>query len=99
MNQQKDLEEGPWLALRKACTLRGIFPSEATLRLLWENNLEVTEKGTHPQFPVSPGDLKEGMHFYLVGGRWVFTEYYHLLRGYCCNNNCRHCVYVEQPKH
>jgi hypothetical protein len=24
---------------------------------------------------------------------WVFTEFYHLLRGHCCKNGCRHCVY------
>ncbi len=28
----------------------------------------------------------------------VFTEKYHLLRGYCCTNNCRHCPYGFDPK-
>ncbi|HYI78124.1 MAG TPA: DUF5522 domain-containing protein [Chryseolinea sp.] len=23
----------------------------------------------------------------------VFTEAYHLKRGYCCKNRCRHCPY------
>ena len=23
----------------------------------------------------------------------VFTENYHLKRGYCCKNNCKHCQY------
>ncbi len=23
----------------------------------------------------------------------VFTEKYHLKRGYCCQNNCKHCPY------
>jgi hypothetical protein len=23
----------------------------------------------------------------------VFTEYYHILKGYCCQNRCRHCAY------
>jgi hypothetical protein len=26
-------------------------------------------------------------------GRVVFTAAYHLKRGYCCENNCRHCPY------
>jgi len=26
-------------------------------------------------------------------GRNVFTRHYHLKRGYCCENNCRHCPY------
>lgn len=25
--------------------------------------------------------------------RFVFTEYYLLKRGYCCQNGCRHCPY------
>jgi hypothetical protein len=23
----------------------------------------------------------------------VFTEFYHILKGYCCENGCRHCAY------
>lgn len=26
-------------------------------------------------------------------GYTVFTEKYHLKRGYCCESNCRHCPY------
>ncbi len=36
----------------------------------------------------------EGIDFYREpGGRLVFTELYHLKRGYCCNGRCRHCPY------
>lgn len=28
----------------------------------------------------------------------VFTKTYHLKRGYCCKNNCRHCPYGFDPK-
>ncbi len=32
--------------------------------------------------------------FYLnEQGFMVFTETYHLKRGYCCKNGCRHCPY------
>ncbi len=32
--------------------------------------------------------------FYLSDeGFVVFTEKYHLKRGYCCQNGCRHCPY------
>lgn len=31
-------------------------------------------------------------------GYKVFTEAYHLKRGYCCKNNCRHCPYGFDPK-
>jgi len=26
-------------------------------------------------------------------GLYVFTEKYHLKRGYCCQNGCKHCPY------
>ncbi len=38
--------------------------------------------------------------FYLEGGFVVLTERYHLKRGQCCGNRCRHCPYdhVAVPK-
>ncbi|WP_160118661.1 DUF5522 domain-containing protein [Chryseotalea sanaruensis] len=33
--------------------------------------------------------------FYWENGLMVFTEAYHLKRGYCCKNGCRHCPYKE----
>lgn len=30
---------------------------------------------------------------YTEGSNVVFTEKYHLKRGYCCKSNCRHCPY------
>ena len=34
--------------------------------------------------------------FYIEDGKYVFTEHFHLKRGYCCGNNCRHCAF--EPK-
>jgi uncharacterized protein DUF5522 len=31
--------------------------------------------------------------FYYEGPYLVFTEAYHLRRGYCCRSGCRHCPY------
>lgn len=28
----------------------------------------------------------------------VFTEKYHLKRGYCCQSNCRHCPYRTENR-
>lgn len=38
--------------------------------------------------------------FYFENGLMVLTERYHLKRGYCCGNGCRHCPYghVAVPK-
>jgi hypothetical protein len=39
----------------------------------------------------------ENVHYYLEGERVIFTERFHLERGSCCGNGCRHCPY--DPKH
>ncbi|HET7117877.1 MAG TPA: DUF5522 domain-containing protein [Hanamia sp.] len=39
-------------------------------------------------------DFIEGVHFYIdESGLTVFTQKYHLQRGYCCGNGCMHCPY------
>ncbi len=38
-------------------------------------------------------ELKEGDFYMSSDGYKVFTEQYHLKRGYCCENGCRHCPY------
>jgi hypothetical protein len=38
-------------------------------------------------------ELVEGVDFYREGAAMVFTESYHLRRGYCCESGCRHCPY------
>lgn len=42
-------------------------------------------------------DFVEKIHYYLENGKIVFTEQYHINRGFCCGNKCRHCVY--EPKY
>ena len=37
--------------------------------------------------------LIEGIDYYLENGNMVFKTWYHLKRGTCCGNNCRHCPY------
>ena len=48
-------------------------------------------------------DLIEGLHYYLnEQGLLVFTEKYHLEKGFCCGLGCLHCPYkyenVPEPK-
>jgi len=33
--------------------------------------------------------------YYLENGLLVFTEKFHLKRGFCCNNGCRHCPFKK----
>lgn len=47
--------------------------------------------------------LTEGVDFYYnEQGLMVLTEKYHLERGYCCGNGCRHCPFnyerVSEPR-
>lgn len=37
--------------------------------------------------------LIHDIDFYPENGKVVFTAWYHLKRGSCCANNCRHCPY------
>jgi 2-iminoacetate synthase ThiH len=37
------------------------------------------------------------IHYYMDGVRVVFTALYHIERGECCGNRCKHCPYT--PKH
>jgi hypothetical protein len=41
------------------------------------------------------GKLMEGIDYYVEKGNFVFTEWYHLKRGSCCGNGCRHCPYQK----
>ncbi len=42
----------------------------------------------------APGSrLIEGTHYYMENGFMVFTELYHVAKGYCCKSGCRHCAY------
>lgn len=41
--------------------------------------------------------LKAGIDYYVEGERVIFTPLFHLKRGSCCGNGCRHCPYT--PKH
>lgn len=37
-------------------------------------------------------------YYYSKEGYIVFTEKYHLKRGYCCGSGCRHCPYKKNNK-
>lgn len=34
--------------------------------------------------------------FYMEDGKFVLTERYHLRRGHCCANGCRHCPFEHE---
>lgn len=38
-------------------------------------------------------ELIAPIDFYIENGFYVFTSWFHLKRGNCCKNQCRHCPY------
>ena len=40
--------------------------------------------------------LEPGDYYWSPEGYLVFTEQYHLKRGRCCGNRCRHCPYGHE---
>jgi len=56
--------------------------------------LAVTERNNREptaNWPIK--ELEVGLHYYMEDGLMVLTEAYHLARGRCCGNACRHCPY------
>ena len=43
-------------------------------------------------------EFEEGVDYYLIEGRVLFTEKYLKERGECCGNDCEFCCYTEKFK-
>jgi hypothetical protein len=48
---------------------------------------------TAPLYGRPDQELIEDIDYYVEKGNFVFKEWYHLKRGECCTNGCRHCPY------
>jgi hypothetical protein len=45
-----------------------------------------------------PETLDSEDYYFNEDGLMVFTEKYHLKRGYCCESDCKHCPYGFKEK-
>jgi hypothetical protein len=54
-------------------------------------NRKIKSKSSHTT-------LREGEDYHVENGLFVFSEKYHLKRGYCCKSGCRHCPYGFRTK-
>ena len=43
-------------------------------------------------------DFIKDIHYYMDDTRVVFTALYHIERGECCGNKCKHCPYTPKYK-
>ncbi len=62
----------------------------------------MNSKKLPPKLPSSNASqnekLEEKDFYFNEQGYLVFTEHYHLKRGYCCGNKCIHCPYPLKSK-
>ncbi len=68
-------------AEKKSDTIAAAFTPENAINNNWIKNLPKTT------------ELVLNIDYYVQDGLYVFTKWYHLKRGYCCKNNCKHCAY------
>lgn len=54
------------------------------------NKVKEDEKNEGGSQKLSPSD------YYIENGKYVFTEVFHIKRGHCCGNSCRHCAYYPK---
>lgn len=49
--------------------------------------------------PEKKAEFVENLDYYCENGLMVLTAHFLKKRGYCCDNNCRHCPYkIEKQK-
>ncbi len=60
-----------------------------------DNTNECTSSALNIKSDPSPNVKSD---HYFENGYMVFTAAYHIRRGYCCKNGCRHCPYGFRKK-
>ena len=61
--------------------------------------MRLTYKTKQHVLEVLVKSFKEGTHYYMEGERVIFTAQFHIERGQCCGNGCRHCPFDPKHKH
>ncbi len=85
-----------------------VMPLDATAACLCKDCLAkaiskyikaMIKKGSHQQLLEyaaqyrDSNELQEHIDYTIEDGQYVFSSWYHLKRGSCCGNGCRHCPY------
>ena len=73
----------------------GIMPKPVDYNLIYVITANNTEFKTHVDETVQmyKSILDVFNIKYNIQEQVIFTKEYHLKRGYCCNNGCKHCPY------
>lgn len=88
----KQIEEGGD-CLCAACLKKSI---QSDIREFVQEVKSGEKENIAPQYLGNGMPFVEGIDYYLENNLWVFTEWYHLKRGYCCGSGCRHCPYPKR---
>ena len=67
--------------MKQTCKTKQHVPEENVKSFDWIQKLYLKEI------------ISQSQDFYYENGYKVMTEMYHIKRGYCCKNKCRHCPY------
>ena len=51
------------------------------------------DKAIHIAAKYRDAELIQNLDYTVENGKWVFSKWYHLKRGYCCYNDCKNCPY------
>ena len=73
----------------RSCLAQAI--AERIKASIQSNGTEEMVEIARPYF--NPGNLIEHIDYTIEHGNYVFSSWYHLKRGACCGNGCRHCPY------
>jgi hypothetical protein len=66
------------------------------MAVIKDDDFARAEESNDPTVSRAESPAVEGEDFYLENGLYVFTAGFLLRRGYCCDNNCRHCPYPKE---
>ncbi len=66
-------------------------------QVIFMQNKELVRTKIENKLPAR-AELVQDVDYYFENGFMVFKEAYHLARGYCCGNGCRHCPYSGKLK-
>jgi Family of unknown function (DUF5522) len=74
-------------------TLRTLAADHFEPVCLCRSCLRIASELTHAQGESAPEVSNEEDYYHDPNGNLVFTAEYHLRRGTCCGNGCRHCPF------
>lgn len=73
------------VCFKKSCSQKiDEYVNTLTPETALHNKATLLPKSTH---------LIEEIDYYLENGNYVFKAFFHLKRGNCCKNDCRHCPF------